>query len=269
MSFAWHQIHDHLMRTSSTLRFQRSFDALRRASDLLAPFRDPAAMLDALHHGPDGPDRKNLILTALVEAAQNDVPASDCALTVLLLALWPGLDAIRRRSIWRRPRSADDIAADLLVRTTEAVRGINLERVNRIAATVLRNIERDMIRARQREAERESATKSIGSDEMLADRAGLHPTGADAHLHADIRRLIGADATLVIRVAVEGFSQAEAAVDIGLSEAATRKRYQRATRKLRDVLQEIADPVSQSAGVGDLWNVNALKRSTPIEGSVA
>jgi RNA polymerase sigma-70 factor (ECF subfamily) len=39
-------------------------------------------------------------------------------------------------------------------------------------------------------------------------------------------------------VAVEGFSQAEVAIELGLSEAAARKRYQRATRKLRDVLQE-------------------------------
>ena len=29
MSFAWHEIHDHLMQSSSTLGFQRSFDALR------------------------------------------------------------------------------------------------------------------------------------------------------------------------------------------------------------------------------------------------
>ena len=31
-------------------------------------------------------------------------------LTLLLLALWPGLDAIRRRSIWRRIGTADEAA---------------------------------------------------------------------------------------------------------------------------------------------------------------
>lgn len=239
MSFAWHEIRDHLMHSSSTLSFQRSFDTLRRTHDPVAPFRDPAALLDGLHRCPGDSDDKNLILSALVEAAQGTGLSSDCALTVLLLALWPGLDAIRRRSIWRRIGPADEIASDVLARTTEAVRGIKLGRVNRIAATVLRNVERDMIRARQRETERESLASDIELDDVPADQAGQQPGAEDADLQDDLRRLIGADAVLVIRVAIEGFSQAEAAIELGLSEAAARKRYQRAMRKLRDALQEI------------------------------
>ena len=92
MSFAWHEIHDHLMQSSSTLGFQRSFDALRRAQGSIARFPDRAALLEALHRGPDSPAGKNRILRALITAAQDDDGASDCAVTVLLLALWPGLD---------------------------------------------------------------------------------------------------------------------------------------------------------------------------------
>ena len=51
--------------------------------------------------------------------------------------------------------------------------------------------------------------------------------------------LLGDDALLVIRVAIEGFSQAEIAVELGLTEAAARKRYQRAMRRLHDALTEI------------------------------
>src|SRR5690554_5648944 len=125
MSFAWHEIRDHLMHSSTNLHFQRSFDAVRRAQAALTPFRDPAALLDGLHRTPGDQGRKNLILFALVNAAQGDGPASDCALTLLLLALWPGLDAIRRRSIWRRIGTADEVASDVLARTTEAVRGLD------------------------------------------------------------------------------------------------------------------------------------------------
>ena len=64
MSFAWHEIRDHLMQSSSNLHFQRSFDAVRRAQAALAPFRDPAALLDGLHRDPGDPDDKNLILSA-------------------------------------------------------------------------------------------------------------------------------------------------------------------------------------------------------------
>ncbi|MGE3291291.1 MAG: sigma factor-like helix-turn-helix DNA-binding protein [Geminicoccaceae bacterium] len=54
-----------------------------------------------------------------------------------------------------------------------------------------------------------------------------------------MRKLLGDDALLVIRVAIEGFSQAEVAVELGLTEAAARKRYQRAMRRLQYALEEI------------------------------
>ena len=60
-----------------------------------------------------------------------------------------------------------------------------------------------------------------------------------ARLNGAVRKLLGDDALLVIRVAIEGFSQAEVAVELGLTEAAARKRYQRAMRRLNDALEEI------------------------------
>lgn len=239
MSIAWHEIRDHLMKSSSNLHFQRSFDAVRRTQADLAPFRDPAALLDGLHRTPGNPARKNLILSALVEVAQGNGPASDCALTLLLLALWPGLDAIRRRSLWRRIGTADEVASDVLARTTKAVRGLDLGRVNWIAATVLRNVERDMIRVRRRDTAREHLASGADPDE-LADSggSGISATGY-ARLNGAVRKLLGDDAVLVIRVAIEGFSQAEAGAELGLTEAAARKRYQRAMRRLHDALEEI------------------------------
>jgi hypothetical protein len=66
MSFAWHEIRDQIMHSASTLNFQRSFDAIRREQGPVVPFRDPAALLDALHQKAGSPDQKNLILAALV-----------------------------------------------------------------------------------------------------------------------------------------------------------------------------------------------------------
>ena len=76
-------------------------------------------------------------------------------------------------------------------------------------------------------------------DEVAADDVSADAAVTEAQLLRDLRLLVGADAILVIRVAVEGFSQAEAGVELGLSEAAARKRYQRATQRLRDALQRI------------------------------
>lgn len=237
MSIAWHEIRDHLMLSSSTLNFQRNFEALRRNSEALARFADPAALLDTLHVGSCGPNEKNRFLVALVGAAQSGDATSDCALTLMLLALWPGLDAVRRRSIWRRIGTGDEVASEILARASEAIRGLNLRRVNWIAATILRNIERDLIRTRQREDRHQSLRSQTDPDEIPTD-GQASANASSALLHRDLVRIVGKDSDLVIRVAVDGFSQAEVASELGLSEAATRKRYQRATRRLRDALQE-------------------------------
>ncbi|WP_287012357.1 sigma-70 family RNA polymerase sigma factor [Actibacterium sp.] len=226
------------MFSSSTLGFQRNFEALRRTSEPLAHFADPAALLDTLHVSGRGPDQKNRILVALVLAAQSGDATSDCALTLMLLALWPGLDAVRRRSIWRRVGTSDEVASEILARASEAIRGLDLQRVNWIAATILRNIERDLIRTRQREDRHQSLRSEADPNEIPADGEVLSGDASPELLHRDLVRIVGTDADLVIRVAIDGFSQSEVATELGLSEAATRKRYQRATRRLRDVLQE-------------------------------
>lgn len=237
MSIAWHEIRDHLMLSSSTLNFQRNFEALRRIGKPLAHFADPAALLDTLQTGGSGPDEKNRILVALVRAAQSGDEAADCALTLMLLALWPGLDAVRRRSTWRKIGTGDEVASEILARASEAIRCLDLQRVNWIAATILRNIERDLIRTRQREDRHQNQLTNADPDETPSD--GEAPANASlALLHRDLVRIVGTDADLVIQVAVDGFSQSEVATELGLSEAATRKRYQRATRRLRDALQE-------------------------------
>lgn len=238
MSFKWHEIRDHLMKSSTTLRFQNSFDEIGRSDRALADFTDPAALLDTLH-GPSGcADRKNQVLKTLVGVAQTDGDVADSALTLLLLSLWPGLDAARRRLLWRGTGSPDDVSAEILARATETIRGLDLQRVNRIAATVLRNIERDTVRAHRREADRQQSISSIDPDEVC-DFPAIQGAAADGILlHRDIDRLVGRDAELVVRVAVGGFSQREIAAELGLSEAAARKRYQRATRRLREAFHE-------------------------------
>jgi RNA polymerase sigma-70 factor (ECF subfamily) len=177
------------------------------------------------------------LLVALVGAAQSGGAVSDCALTLMLLALWPGLDAVRRRSIWRRVGTGDEVTSEILARASEAIRGLDLERVNWIAATILRNIERDLIRTRQREDRHQSLRSEADPNESPTD-GEVSASASPELLHRDLVRIIGKDSYLVIRVAVDGFSQAEVATELGLSEAATRKRYQRATRRLRDVLRE-------------------------------
>ena len=104
---------------------------------------------------------------------------------------------------------------------------------------VLRNVERDMIRVRQRDQAREHLASGADPDEVAdSGDSGIGAAGY-AQLNGAVRKLLGDDALLVIRVAIEGFSQGEVAAELGLTEAAARKRYQRATRRLHDALEEI------------------------------
>jgi DNA-directed RNA polymerase specialized sigma24 family protein len=238
MSLAWHAIHDNLLHFSRTLTFQRHFDLIRQTGAGLAALGDPAALLDALHRQAANPDIKNDHLKCLVRAAQGEGAETDTALTLLLLALWPGLDAIRRRSLRRRIGLPADITSEILARATEALRRLDLARVNWIAATVLKNIERDIIRDTRSEAQRQRVTSNTVPEDVVDERDASSDDLGASLLFADVEKLVGGDATLVIRVAVEGFTQAEVALELGLSEEATRKRYQRATLKLRRAHEE-------------------------------
>ena len=205
---------------------------------LLADFPDPAALFDALH-GPDGdPAARNAILGALVRRAQ---AGAEAAVTVLLLALWPGLDAVHRRLVRHFRGDPDVLVSELAARVVAGIHGLDLTRVNRIAATLIRNCERDIVRSLQR---RSAETKRCCpvDEEMMAKVQTTSVLGLPDDLDADaeaarivdlIEPIVGADAQLVVAIAVVGERQHTAAVALGLKPEAGRKRYQRALRRLR------------------------------------
>jgi RNA polymerase sigma-70 factor (ECF subfamily) len=234
MSSSWHEFHEHLVQSSSTLNFNRGFSALRSSHPALSGFADPAALLDHLHRGTAPPDQKNLILTGLIVSAKGDSRSGDCALTLMLLALWPGLDGVFRRSRARRLGHTDELASEILARATQSIRELDLTQVNRIAATVLMNVERDVRRSFYRESDRQAQQVEFDTD-LHGGIADFDDTDVSPkQLLAELTDLIGVDADLVLRVVIDGFTQAEAGKEIGLSEPAARKRFQRAIRRLRD-----------------------------------
>lgn len=206
---------------------------MRDREPALKPFVDPVALLGALHHGRLERERKNSISAALIREAQAARPAGDAALTLILLALWPGLDAVRRRCLGRRLGSADDIASDLLARATEATRELDLSRVNEIAATMLMNIERDTLRAARRETTSQQVRVDVEPDWIAAPPSWAAQVQMRAELQRDLGALIGRDTDLVLGVALDGLSQMEVSQRLGIGEAAARKRYQRATAQIR------------------------------------
>ncbi|MFC3529701.1 sigma-70 family RNA polymerase sigma factor [Paracoccus mangrovi] len=232
MSFSWSGIRDDLARSSSTLQSHRDYRAIRSIEPALQPHADIAALLGALHHGQLDHDCRNTLLLALVRASQGGDRPADMALGVVLLALWPGLDAIRNRCLRRRIGSPDDISSDLLARATETIRKLDLTRVNQIAATVLRNAERDVLRAVIRDDARQQSCADLDPDWIAAAPSWAERQRLRGALRRDLVALIGRDADLVLGVVLDGASQVEMGAVMAVTGSAARKRYQRAMASL-------------------------------------
>lgn len=149
-------------------------------------------------------------------------------LLVLVLVLWPGLEAVRYRL--RRYVSFDipRLDAELTGRLTLGIRTLRLSRVSRIAATLLRNVERDLRRGLQADADR----ARLRQMDCEADDFQSAPVADDTKLIGVIVRALGQDGALVAAVHIGGWSQKEAAAALGISHAAARKRCQRVIARL-------------------------------------
>ena len=92
----------------------------------------------------------------------------------------------------------------------------------------------DVLRAYQREASRLSKQVEFDTDLHGGIADFVDPDLSPERLLAELTDLIGVDAELVLRVVIDGYTQAEAGKEIGLTEPAARKRFQRALKRLRD-----------------------------------
>ena len=230
MSRHWHEVHAHLLQQTTRATFQDKYRKIARRRRELSSFADPGAALAFLHEKAGAGRPKNALLRALVVEAQScEHDTAGTAISLVILALWPGLDALRKRLLRGFPEGPDVLAGELTGRLSQAIITADLDRVTWIAGTFLRNIERDIKRDLVRRAD---VVCNVPVEECpdLCDRSEYRDVGI---LEA-LRRQVGPDADLVMAVAVFGFSQKEAARALGLSYEAARKRYQRAISRLSE-----------------------------------
>lgn len=226
MSSHWLALHAQLVWSVNRPAAIKAIPALTLQAHCLDGFRDPSHLLDWLHRPGGDPDARNHVLEGLLLHAGGRSRHSTLATELLILALWPGLCTIRRRL--KGYVTADQLDADLLSGISIGIGNADPGKINRVAATLLRNLERDL----RREYSHQSAPGAIGTEKIEAIAAADHddPPGT---IIAAARRLLGDDGALLTAVHIAGFSQREAAEVIGISHDATRKRCQRAMARLR------------------------------------
>lgn len=235
MRASWSALHASLCRHLNRSSSEVAFRMMRQTHPELSVFGSIAALMEHQHApGGDQPARY-AVIRALVHAAQSEHEHRSTAHLMVLVALWPGLDAV----LWRLARGfrerRDDLPSEVLARVGEAILAVDLDRVAAVVATLLRNVERDIrgdliadcvIRKASRPVE-DPAVEAL--PEMMAA-----PEAEDDQVLADhIASLKPEDAQLLRRVFILGETQEEAGQSLGLSHEAARKRFQRALVKLR------------------------------------
>lgn len=250
MRSRWEALRAGLVRSIRSLYAYREFADMKSRFRALDAFSDPGAVVSYLH-GDDALDAKDALLGELVIAAQS-APYQQLATTLLLLGLWPGLDAVYNRRLKHFRTSPDELVSLLSEAFTALVARLDLRVVRRVAATLVMSTERDLMASRRRDWKEES--KRAGDAELerlLAERLAHEGHLAEAAeatlgrppacdlaeclsaLRGRLEPIVGKDAELLIGVLVLEETQAEAGERLGLSHEAARKRFQRAMARIR------------------------------------
>ena len=230
MSSSWSALHARLLRSAN--RASSDYARLRYRYSNLAPFTGPEALLGHLHVRSGDPEAKNAILRSLVEEAGRDA-APGLPVELILLGLWPGLDAVRGRLLRFARADIAWLDTELLGRLSLAARTCDLDRVTRIAATLLRNVERDLKRDLRREVDLDRLGGPIEGDGIIDNRSIC-----DAEWIDSFSDRFGRDAPLVFGVAFLRMSQKEAGAALGLGHDQARKRYRRAIDRFRSRMSQ-------------------------------
>ncbi len=198
---------------------------------------------------------------ALVAAAR-DRRSRRLAQALLILCLWPALDAMFRRRFLLFPDRRQDLASEIIARFTAEVHRVDARRVTCLTATLLRNTERNVVRARR--AERKVAAKRTDMTPEAAvvmppelerepSRFGLAADQSEADSVAALSNwlhaALGDEADLVVDAVFRRKRGPQIAASLGISHAAARKRLERALARARAALlvdqrSQVAPPVA-------------------------
>lgn len=254
MRSSWEVLHAGLMRSIEERESVEAFASLRARREVLDRFTAPGLVVDYLAHQGGDLDDKDRILAALIEEVRGGV-AVQLAYSLLLLCLWPGLQTAYARRLRLFRRQAEDLALEIVDRFTAEVCRLDLGRVTRVAATLVRNTEREVVVSRCREFKLAARSKEVSPAVWVAEPPepyvspfGLVIGDSDDDSISAIRRwlecAIGRDADLIVQVVIQGRNRAELAAALGISRNLLDHRVRRALVRARRALDVdfLSDP---------------------------
>lgn len=260
MRTSWESLHAGLDRSVRTLQAEQSFHKAKAQHPVLAGFDDAEKVVDYLVSARGDRDEKDRLLATLVAMVQRRAN-HELASALLWLGLWPGLSGVYARRVRYFNGEPDELVAELAHAFTELVERLDLTAVHRVAATLVRSTERDVMYRRKRAWTAPAHVRDDGVDcdeadgdafdvscldmaaiEQWAERQSGSPLGLSTGLSFDenvavlrgwLEPVVGEDAELLIAVLVLGESRREVGERLGLATDSGRKRVQRAVARLK------------------------------------
>ncbi|RYZ41700.1 MAG: sigma-70 family RNA polymerase sigma factor [Myxococcaceae bacterium] len=246
-----------------TAEAQRAYRLVRRNWEALADFEQPEALVSFLTAREGESHVKDGLLAGLVVMVQTGAAAS-FFVALLWLSLWPGLDSVYRRCLRRTEQPPAEVASSVAVSFMALVARVNLSGVHRVAGTLVRGTERDVLKAWHRELVEQRQRARL---ESLADVDGRAPSvpwltpfasrarsfNAEVEeLRAWLLPLTGEDTDLVVSLVLREEDAVEVAASLGLSPETARKRVRRALARLRKMKNKIPEKyfLSRNGGWG-------------------
>ena len=238
----WHAFYQRLTLLIHRTSSEHQYETIRQRYPTLVPLPNIDQLI--FHQQCAGGDleQRNTVLRSLVVEAQAGAITSDLAANILVLALWPGLDAVYSRLSRDYPHERADISDDIVGQVMLGICRLDLEAVQRIAATLIMNTERDLRRTYHTASRlRRSAVLLEDNESALAIAGPDDATDSPRDWCQLLHPIIGRDTPLFLRIICFGETQAEAASALGLSYDAARKRHQRAINKLTALQKTLPD----------------------------
>ena len=264
MRASWEALHAGLDRSVRTLQAEQSFQEAKARHPALAGFDDAEKVVDHLVNARGDGEAKDRLLATLVAMVQQR-EHHEVASGLLWLGLWPGLTGVYGRRVRHFHGEPDELVAEIARAFTELVERLDLTAVHRVAATLVRSTERDVMYRRKRtwlpasdglRVDHEQVSTSLDADEddgiaSWFDKASLKRWAETQHgsvlgltpglsfdedvevLRAWLEPVVGEDAEMLIAVLVLDESRREVGERLGLATDSGRKRVQRAVARLK------------------------------------
>jgi hypothetical protein len=243
MSAQWNSIRNELTRYIQSDEAARAFARAQQAQELLRAFDFPTIAIEFLDSDVASEETSDAVVTSLIKLAQAGTERR-IAYAVLWLGLWRSLTSTYRHRM-KIFSSRSELASAVSAHFHHQVNRLNLNRVNKVAATLIRNTARDVCRERSRCWKEDKRRVDMDVDDAIIEYYPHLLRKDDDHVVVDSRRALCSladrpDHDLVLTVVVSGEPSKEAAVAAGISDEAVRKRVQRTLARVR---RDLADPV--------------------------